>query len=417
MAKHITLPALGQSMEEGTIVRWIKSEGETVVEGEALYEVLTDKVSIEVEARLAGTLHKILAPVDAIIAVGAPVAIMAEPGERLEGIVESAPAGDPAKAVVSPESALNQIPGAAGSRRSRVNASPLARRLAAEHGIDLSELTGRGSGPQGRITKADVLNRAEQGKSAAAFAASAQVPSLRETVLSEPNLEYTETILSGVRKQVADAMSRSAANPHLTLTMPVDMSETVKLRKQLLPAVEKSHEVRISFTDIIALATAKALSERSDINSTVVENRIRQFRSVHLGIAVSLGSGGLIVPVVRNANALGLGALSVAIKDLATRARDGKLSADEVSGATFTITNLGTYGVAEFNPIINPPQVAILGVCAISDTVVPIDGHPEIRPIMNLCLSFDHRVIDGAPAAEFLARIKSILENPGLLIV
>jgi len=415
MAKRITLPSLGQSMEEGTIVRWIKSEGDSVADGELLYEVLTDKVSIEVETPMAGVLLKILEPVDAIVPIGGPIAIIGQPGESIDDASDDKPAPtQAAPAAVAPVKetvAATQQPTSTPQHKDRVNASPLARRHAAERGIDIAALVRSGSGPEGRIVKADVLAYAKSVNTAPTASAT---PKIQQPIQTAD--EYTVIPFTGVRKMVADAMTKSAANPTVTLTMPVDMTAASNLRKQLLPLIEKSHSVRISFTDIIALATSKALTEYPLINSTLVENQIRQYKSVHIGIAVSLGADGLIVPVVRNANAKGLAALSSEIKQLAGRAREGKLTPDETAGGTFTITNLGTYGVTGFNPIINPTQTAILGVCAIVDTITPIDGKPEVRPMMNLCLTFDHRITDGAPAAAFLAKVKSILENPYLLI-
>jgi pyruvate dehydrogenase E2 component (dihydrolipoamide acetyltransferase) len=421
MATQITMPSLGQSMEEGTIVRWMKAEGDPVSEGEPLYEVLTDKVSIEVPARISGTLRKILAGVDSIVPVGDPVAIIGSPTESLdaaEGV--AGPSSKPASATSEFSGSAARVAESAApikTGRERVNASPLARRLAAERGVDLSRLAGRGTGPQGRIVKADVLSHCDTESTAKAVVvgpATASAPESRSDDGS--NGEYTEIPFAGMRKMVADAMVRSAANPHLTVTMAVDMTEATVLRRKLLPEIEKTHQARLSYTDIIAMVTARALVEHKHINSALIEDRIRRYDVVHLGIAVSLGTNGLIVPVVRNAHAKGLGAISAEIKELAVRAREGKLASDEVTGGTFTVSNLGPYGVATFDPIINPPQSAILGVCAIVDTVVPVDGAPAIRPMMNLCLTFDHRIIDGAPAAAFLARVKSILENPALLI-
>ena len=222
--------------------------------------------------------------------------------------------------------------------------------------------------------------------------------------------------LTGMRRTIADNVARSAATaPHVTLTLGVDMTEATRFRAQILPSTEKSFGVRITFTDIIAKAAARALVDHPMINSTLADNVITLHRSVHLGIAVSLGEGGLVVPTLRDAQSKSLPEISREIKQLAVKAREGKLGLDEMVGGTFSITNLGNYGIDGFNPIINPPQCAILGVCAIKDRVVSHEGIVAARPYMNLCLSFDHRVTDGAPASAFLARLKEILEQPYLM--
>jgi pyruvate dehydrogenase E2 component (dihydrolipoamide acetyltransferase) len=415
MAMTLELPALGNSMEEGTITRWFKSEGENVLKGEALYEVMTDKVNIEVEAPETGTLWQSLAPADATIPVNGPVAILGTPGESL-----TAP--------------------------THIFASPRARRFADEHQIDIQALAGQGTGIEGRIVEADVIAyfEAQQTRTqrvsplAARIAATHDVPiaevsgsghggkvtheDVRRRVTSSlpesatQNTGTTTLKLTGMRRMVADTVSRSAQTaPHVTLTLPVDMAEATRFRQQLLPALEKSHGVRLSFTDIIAKATAHALQDHAVLNSTLTDDEITQYKQVHLGVAVSLGTDGLIVSVIRNAAQKTLGEFSVTLKDLATRAKVGTLTSEEVTGGTFTLTNLGAYGITQFNPIIVPPQAAILGVCAIQDTLVPVNGVAQVRPMMNLCLSFDHRVTDGAPAAAFLSRVKEILEQPYLM--
>lgn len=421
MARRITMPSLGQSMEEGTIVRWLKAEGDTVVEGEPLFEVMTDKVTIEAEAPASGTLLKIIAQVDAIVPIGDEVAVI---GEANESIEEAAATSNKP---VEVQSAATESAVSLGTNttvleqpksKTRVHASPLARRHADENGIDIA-LIGVGSGPEGRIVKSDVISYCASLKTQPVIT-TVQVspetaPKNGKVTIPDALGDYTVVPLAGMRKMVADALTRSAANPHVTITLPVDMTEAAKLRNQLLPVIEKSHGVRVSYTDIIAWATARALLEHPIVNSTLIDNQIRMHNKVHLGIAVSLGTDGLIVPVIRNAQTKSIGAISVELKDLAGRARAGKLGTDEVSGGTFSITNLGSYGVTTFNPIINTPQAAILGVCGIVDTIVPVNGVPEVRPMMNLCLSFDHRITDGAPASAFLARLKEILQAPYLL--
>jgi pyruvate dehydrogenase E2 component (dihydrolipoamide acetyltransferase) len=285
--------------------------------------------------------------------------------------------------------------------------TPLAQKLAADAGIDLGALAGAGSGYAGKVVADDVRRAAAPPPAAPALAKLAPADDIVKVIP-----------LTGMRKMIADNVARSASTaPHVTLNVGVDMSEATGFRKKILASIEKQYGVRISFTDIIAKSVATALSEHPVINSTLVDNKITQYRAVQLGIAVSLGEGGLVVPTLRDANTKSLPQISAEIKALAAKAREGKLGTDEMTGGTFTITNLGTYGVESFNPIINPPQCAILGVCAIKDHIVAVDGAAQVRPIMNLCLSFDHRVTDGAPAAAFLARLKEILEQPYLMFM
>ena len=460
MAKTLELPALGNSMEEGTITQWFKSEGEAVAKGEALYEVMTDKVNMEVEASEAGVLRKILAAVDEIVPVGNAVAIFGTADEDISALLggvapmPTAEAGKGNKAeVMSPtmeDGRMCAIPSQNGD--GGVFVSPRARRSADEHGVDVALLAGRGTGVDGRIVEADVVAFAAKLKAAgkaedkektgprvsplAQRAAAEQGVSLSEVVgtghggkvvhddvkravtpvASPVEANQTVVTLRGMRKMVADAVARSASTaPHVTLTLPVDMTEATRFRQQLLPAIEKTYGVRVSFTDIIARAVARALADHPYLNSTFAKDQITLHKPVHLGIAVSLGADGLIVPVVKDAQAKSLGEFSRALKDLVAKAKSNTLAPDEVTGGTFSITNLGTFGVTQFNPIINPPQTAILGVCAIADTVVAINGQPAVRPMMNLCLSFDHRVVDGAPAAAFLAQLKETLEQPYLM--
>lgn len=473
MATRLDLPALGQTMEEGTITQWFKAEGDAVQKGEALYEVMTDKVNMEVEATEAGVLRKILAPADATIPINAPVAILGTADEDISALMGDGAAVDAVSQAeaLSPseeDNVAEAMPGPAfpspvtlgagteGVSSGGVFASPRARRYADEYGVDISALAGRGTGVDGRVVEADVVafyeeqqaqKKAQRASPLAQRVAAAHGVSVAEVPgsgpggkvtqddvrrLIEPQAPPTPTTvngggagtgagvtvikLTGMRKMVADAVARSAATaPHVTLTMPVDMSEATRFRQQILPAVEKTHGVRVSFTDIIAKATARALQDHPALNSTLQGDQITQFNAVQLGIAVSLGTEGLIVPVVRDVQSKSLGEFSAALKTLVGKAREGKLASDEVTGGTFSITNLGTTGVTQFNPIINPPQAAILGVCSITETLVPIGGQPQVRPIMNLCLSFDHRVTDGAPAAAFLARLKEILEQPYLI--
>ena len=494
MATQLELPALGQSMEEGTITRWLKAEGDTVKAGESLYEVMTDKVNIEVEATAGGVLRRILVPVDEAVPVGTPVAILGTADEDIS-VLGEAPAmsnatvdlgGDVASPAMEDSAAEARVPAFTGAgaeeTASRVFASPRARRYADEYGVAISALAGRGTGIEGRIVEADVVAFYEERLDAQKeLSRSQRVSPLAQKVaavhgvsplsvpgsgpngkvlhgdvrrLIEPETTPTPSLplrkgegaehlapppyegggrgevpagasapsdtevikLVGMRKMVADAVAKSASTaPHVTLTVPVDMTEAMRFRAQVLPAIEKRDGVRVSITDIVAKAAARALLDHPLLNSTFQNNEITLHKRVHLGIAVSLGTEGLIVPVVQDAHTKSLGQFSKELKDKVARARAGSLAPNEVTGGTFSITNLGTFGVTQFNPVINPPQCAILGVCATVETVVPIAGVPTVRPMMNLCLSFDHRVADGAPAAAFLAALKETLEAPYLM--
>jgi len=449
MAKILELPALGQTMEEGTITQWFKAEGDAVQKGEVLYEVMTDKVNIDVEAPEAGILRKILALTDTIVPINGPVGILGTADEDISGLLggDKLPVGAGLAPALSLAPAVLSSPPPAGD--AHVFASPRARRYADEYSVDIALLAGRGTGVDGRVVEADVLAFYEEQQ--AAKKAAPRVSPLAQRVASELGVAAetvsgtghggkvmscdiqrsaspaplakeakdeisTVVTLRGMRKMVADAVAKSAATaPHVTLTLAVDMSEATRFRQQILPTIEKSHGVRISFTDVIAKAAARTLLDHPALNSTLSGYDITQYKAVHLGIAVSLGTEGLIVPVVKNADALSLGAFSVALKALVVKAKGNSLASEEVTGGTFSITNLGTFGITQFNPIINPPQAAILGVCAIADTIVAVNGQPTVRPMMNLCLSFDHRVTDGAPAAAFLAQLKETLEQPYLM--
>ena len=470
MAKTLELPTLGNSMEEGTITQWFKTEGEAVAKGEALYEVMTDKVNMEVEAPEAGVLRKILAAVDATVPVGAPVAILGTADEDIAGLLDAPGTGSAGLLLSEGRSATEEMQGKAceigspatsqglslngssalpvSGEPGRVFASPRARRYANECSIDIAQLAGRGTGVDGRVVEADVAafseEEQERKKAAPRISPLAQRVAAEHGVSVEgvsgtghggkvmqedvkrsfaptpppPALGTGEQVvtLRGMRKMVADTVARSAQTaPHVTLTLPVDMSEATRFRQQVLPAIEKTFGVRVSFTDIIAKAAARALKDHPYLNSTLVKDEITLHPSVNLGVAVSLGADGLIVPVIKDAQAQSLGEFSRTLKELAARAKSGGLTTDEVTGGTFSLTNLGTFGITQFNPIIVPPQTAILGICAICDTVVAVNGQPQVKPMMNLCLSFDHRIVDGAPAAAFLAQLKETLEQPYLM--
>lgn len=441
MATKMLMPLLGQTMEEGTIIKWFKNEGDPIEAGEPLLEVLTDKVNMEVEAPASGVLRKILAQPDDIVPVQEPIAIIGTADEPIDDLLEEAPSAEPvskeappvpAAAPATPEVSSPTSPAAMPVTGGRVFASPDARRVARERGIDISALAGRGSGPNGRIVERDVLEYAALTKATplarkVAAEKGVQIEGIGGTGIggriTREDVERAEapaaapvigtTIpFSGMRRMVAQNVEASARSAvHVTLVTEVDMTECVRLRERLLPEIERSHGVRISYTDIITYAAAKAILQKPIVNASLQGDKIVIPDAVNIGIATSI-EGGLMVPVVKNAQAKSLVDISKEIKALAERARTGKATSDDLSGGTFTITNLGPYGIDSFTPIITPGQSAILAVCRIVEKPVIIDGGIKIRWMMNLCLSFDHRVMDGAPAAEYLAVLRGMLEKP-----
>jgi pyruvate dehydrogenase E2 component (dihydrolipoamide acetyltransferase) len=461
MATRVILPLLGQTMEEGTMIKWFKQEGETVQKGEPLLEVMTDKVNMEVESPASGTLRKILAPPEAVVPVKDLIAIIGTPDEPIDELLPGA-AGKARKGEAASEPAgasqpgkadqpgrakvpLSQAAGSAGASPSpgsasgRVFASPRARKTADEMGVSIAAMVGRGTGPEGRIVDKDVLAYAAEMKAASAQVAerhpepvegpratplaakiaadqgldlSALTPTgaggkvTRDDVLraARPPAERPKIgrviRMAGMRKSVADNVSKSIREaPHVTLVSEVDMTECAKLRRQIGPDMEKRFGVRISFNDLVVKAAAEAVFAVPIVNSTFDGEQITVHDEVNVGIAVALEDG-LMAPAVKNVQSLSLPALSAAIRDLATRAREMKATTEELQCG-----------------IIVPPQAAILGVCRIVEKPVVVDGKVEVRSMMNLCLSFDHRVMDGAPAAEYLREVKRLLEAPYLLLM
>lgn len=375
MAKTIVMPRLSLTMKEGTIVQWFKQEGEIVQKGEPLVEVLSEKVTYDVEAPESGVLRKIIAAEGSNVPVDLAMGIIAAPDESLPTTPETpASAQTPKVEAVVPQ----QTAAAESEIMQRIPASPAAKRLAKELGVDLVQVTG--TGPEGRIVEDDVKRFTEQAT----------------------QLRVREIIpLAGIRKTTAERLSLSARTaPHSTITMEVDMTQATKLHE------EKS----VSFTDILVKAVATALREHMLLNSTLVDDQIKVLEDINVGVAVATEKG-LVVPVVHHADELAVTEISSTFRELAEKARLGKLVKEDVSGGTFTITNLGMYDVDVFIPIINPPETAILGVGRIAEKVVRVEKEIEVKPVMELSLSFDHRVVDGAPAALFLRKMKQVLET------
>lgn len=453
MATKVILPMLGQTMEEGTIIKWFKQEGDKVEKGEALLEVMTDKVNMEVESPEAGILRKIIAQPDETIPIMAPIAILGTADEPIDDLLANTSAAAPTPTQVvakEEEDVLSAAPAPALSVEvpapspSRVFISPRARRLAHDSGITIEALAGRGTGPEGRVVENDVKAYIAEMASVKASPLAARIAAdkgidvreivgsgpggkvMRDDVLQActpapcpgiPAIEGQAIPFTGMRKMVADAVARSAQTaPHVTLTAEIDMTDAVKVRGQILSEFERKYGTRVSFTDFVIKAAARALLDHPIVNSSLQGNEIRISPIVNMGVAVAL-DGGLIVPVVKNADSRSLAEVSVELKRLVDKAKAGSLSTDEISGGTFTITNLGAYGIDVFNPIITPGQSAILGVCRIVEKPVVVERRIEVRSMMNLCLSFDHRVMDGAPAAQYLQRVKELLESPYQLLI
>jgi pyruvate dehydrogenase E2 component (dihydrolipoamide acetyltransferase) len=418
VASEVKLPRLGQGMEAGTIVKWLKSEGDRVERGEPLYELDTEKVTQEVEAEASGVLLKI-AVASGEVPVGQTVAVIGEEGETVDaGAPSSAekPAAAPARepdreagrgaAAEAAAAETSQRPAAGGSAEDatasppadgRVKASPLARRIARERGVDLAALSG--SGPDGRIVAEDVEH---------AEAAPARAPAAAPAPPGE-----VETIpLTSVRRTIARRLSAAAQIPVFQLTVSADMTRTnalVERARQLTP------DVRLTVTDVLAKLAAQALVRHPDVNVQFGDEGLLRFPTVNIGIAAAAPQG-LVVPVVRSVERLSLTEFARARAEVIARARDNALRADDLDGGTFTISNLGMYGVEQFVAILNPPQAAILAVGATEDRAVADAGEVVVRPTMTLTLTVDHRAVDGAPAADFLRTLKTYLEEPGLAL-
>lgn len=400
----VVMPQFYETMQKGKIIKWLKKEGERVEKGKPIVEVETEKVVVEIEAPENGLLAKILAKEADDIPILQTIAVIAMPEEEsldFDSLIEemelTARVGEKIEEVGKPKEEIFEE---LEKPIVRVPISPVARKLAQEHGIDVAKIMG--SGPGGRIVKENVMKAIEEAKAA--------VP------LPPEPMRAKLIPMSKMRKVIAERMSYSARTvPQVTVTTEVDMSELVKLREKLLPDFERMIGVRMSYTDILIKGVAMTLREEPIFNSKLEGDQIRLMEDINIGVAVEVEEG-LIVPVVRDADKKTLVEITKSTKQLIERAKEGKLSSSEVSGGTFTITNLGSYGVETFTPLINPPETAILGVGRIADKPVVVGDQITIRPVASLSLSFDHRVIDGALAARFLQRLKQIIENPTSLL-
>jgi pyruvate dehydrogenase E2 component (dihydrolipoyllysine-residue acetyltransferase) len=400
VAMLINMPKLGQTMEEGTVLTWLKHPGERVTRGEPLVQIETDKVVCDIEASQSGLLHSLLAQEGEKILVGNAIAVIAAEGETVDvaTLLSTRPqsAGSASPPPPQPRAAAETTPSsqpstAAATAPQEIRISPAARKLARERGIQLESL--RGSGPGGRIVVEDVERAA--------------VPTRAAT----PERVRRIIPLTGLRGTIAQRMAQSWTQvAHVTEVMEIDMTEVVALRRRRMAAWEREFGVRISLTDMLTFAVARALRESPDLNARLEGQEIKVLEDIHLGVAVATPEG-LIVPVIHHADQRSLGDIAQQSAQLAEKAQARRLSLDEVSGGTFTLTNLGSYGIEIFTPLVNYPQCAILGIGRVAERPVVVPGRIDVRAMMYVSLSFDHRLIDGAPVAMFLQQFKERLET------
>jgi pyruvate dehydrogenase E2 component (dihydrolipoamide acetyltransferase) len=422
MAEAVIMPKTEMAMEEGTIVRWLKSEGDTVEIGEPILEIESDKATMEAEAETAGTLIKIVRGEGETVPVTETIGYIGEPGEKVpEEPAGSAagPAADASAQAPKPQEATAGTSEAAtATETSRIRATPHARTLARQHGVELADL--QPSGPDGEIKARDVEAAigetarragetgpaAERGPAAEKAGAAAATPG-QPAEAGQPTEERREK-LSNMRKRIAANMAESHREiTPVTLNAEADVTELASARERL----NADGAFRYSYNDFVMKATARAVAEYPRINVRLEEDELVWMSEVNLGMAVALEEG-LVVPVIHGADALSLEQLAERSRSLAERAHARKLGQEELSGGTFSVTNLGMYGIRSFTPIINPPEAAILGVCAIDSRVKMQDGRPVERRFMGLSLTIDHRIIDGAQGSLFLKRLTELLENP-----
>ena len=449
MATKVVMEALSPTMEEGRLVKWLKKEGDAVKSGEPLAEVETDKAVMELVARADGVLRKQVLGEGTPAPVGQLVGVIPGADENIDALVAGAggggaggaPAAKPAEQVVAkaqesagassvprttaqsqgeasmppqqkaagaaPQSpgpgAQQPAPNAAQGNGGRVRSSPLARRLASERGVDLGTM--QGSGPGGRIVKRDIEGAAAGGGQAAARAATPVRP--------RSDADYEDQPLTQIRKTIARRLSESIGPiPTFYLTAEIDLSKASELRDAML---ETGEEYKVSFNDIILKAAATALSQHPEVNAHWLGDKIRYHNRVHLGMAVATDDG-LIVPVIFDADQKRMSEISAEAKGLAKKARERKLKPEEYTGSTFSVSNLGMFGIDQFTAIINPPEVAILAIGAVEEKPIVVDDDIVVQKRMRITLSCDHRVVDGAVGAKFLQTLRRMLENPLMLV-
>jgi pyruvate dehydrogenase E2 component (dihydrolipoamide acetyltransferase) len=408
MAHSIVMPALEMAQETGKLLSWRKKEGEPIAKGEPLLDVETDKAVVEIEAPADGILAGVKAQAGDVIPVGQTIAWIVRPGEKPPVEEAAAASGRRMDSAPAPAAAAASVSAApTATPASSVRISPKARRLAREHGVDLSRV--RGSGSEGEIQAEDVLAFVASGSSTAAASASAKPQT------AQAEARGTQT-LSQVARLMAERTTQSwTSAPHFFVSRDIDAGALLAAREKFGPAIEKERGVRLSHTDLLAAAVARALEKHPLVNASWAGDGVRLHPEINVGIAMAVDDG-VVVASIPGTSTKKLGEIAAMRRDLTDRARAGKLRPADITGATFTISNLGMYKVDAFTAIIVAPQAAILAVGAISDRVVPIDGKPGIRPMMTLTLSCDHRVFDGARAALFLNDLAAAIAEPEKLL-
>jgi pyruvate dehydrogenase E2 component (dihydrolipoamide acetyltransferase) len=425
VATKVHMEALSPTMEEGQLVQWLRAEGDQVASGDVLAEIETDKATMELVARGDGVLRKIFVGPGGTAPIGAVIAVIAGKDEDISGIQghaaggvataappkAEAPAAPAAKAPAAPKASPAPAPSApapvaAVENGGRVKASPLARRLAEDMGVDLARV--QGSGPGGRVVKRDI----EAAKVSGVAAPSA--PSAASWIPDEA--EYQDVPSSQMRKTIAKRLVMSIGPiPTFYLTVDVDMTRLVAARASINALLEKQG-LKVSINDILLKAVAGALRRHPECNAQWHDGFVRRFNAVHLGVAVAIDDG-LITPVIKNAHAKGIAQISAEVRELAGRARERKLTPEEYTGATLSVSNLGMLGIQEFTAIINPPEAAILAVGAMEERAVVVKGAVVVQPRMRITMSCDHRVIDGATGAVFLQTLQGMLEEPAAILL
>ena len=407
MATTVYMEALSPTMEEGRLVKWSKKEGDAVKSGDSLAEVETDKAVMELVARADGNLIKVLVPEGKTVPVGSVVAYIGTPGEKVDGgagsgeqgAAKPAPVAEPPRA---PQPAPTAPPVAPVAEAGRVKASPLAKRIARDSGLDLQRV--QGSGPGGRVVKRDLEGAAAPVQPRTTHPAPAPTP------VTRGGPPFEDVPLTQIRKTIARRLATSLGPiPHFFLTTEVDMERAAEARESLNQQLGDTG--RISFNDIIIKGTALALTKHRACNAWFQDDHIRYWNEVHIGMAVAIEDG-LITPVIKNADLKSLAQIGAEAKALAGRARERRLAPDEYTGSTFSVSNLGMFEIDQFTGVINPPEAGILAIGSIVQKPVVVDGAIAPRRRMRVTMSCDHRVIDGATGAAFLKTLKQMLENP-----
>jgi pyruvate dehydrogenase E2 component (dihydrolipoamide acetyltransferase) len=424
MAEAITMPKLGFDMAEGTLVQWTKQVGDTIASGDVIAEIETDKATIEIEGYASGTILALLADAGDVLAVGSVIGWVGEPGEAVPSAGGAAPAKASSQAKTAPvatKSKSNGVPQPVpvvqvdSSLPGGVKASPLARRIAAEKGINLQQVSG--TGPGGRVVKADVEQFTPADMPAAPATAPVAIPAASVgTLPSGPDVEVIDT--SNLRRRIGNRMVESKQQvPHFYVTSEMDVAALLDLRKQLNASISDENQ-KLTVNDLIVKAAALALRQFPNLNSHYYGDKIVRHKRIHIGIAVALPNGGLMNVIARDADKTALGTMAARNKEMIARARDGKVKPDDVEGGTFTVSNLGVYDVDHFIAIINPPEAGILAVGSARQVpVVLADGTLGVGTRMKVTISVDHRVSDGAEGAAYMQAFKTLVENPLRLVM